>query len=105
RTIQFRFVATCSVAVDRTGNVYLGGQAWSGFTAASGAYWSALNGTAEAPYCTDGFAVKVAPDGAVVYSTLTNTGAVNDLAVDSFGRLWIAGSTSLGRVGSSSFIA
>lgn len=85
------------VAVDATGNAYVGGytDAGNSFPTTVGAK-QRIAGSEGAP-TPDGFVTKLNPSGnALVYSTLmggTGGDAVEDIAVDSSGRAYVAGWT------------
>lgn len=89
-----------AIAVDGSGSAYVTGDTTSiDFTTTDGAYDRAYNG---APYCApfnpcqDAFVVKLASDGALLYSTFlggTNSDRGEDIAVDEAGRAYIVGTT------------
>jgi hypothetical protein len=86
-------------SVDSNGYAYLtGNTASSGFPTTAGAYDRSLSPTGGAEFLTDLFAIKMAPDGSLVYSTFLGGSAYDGHdywnAVDESGRVCLAGATA-----------
>jgi len=85
-------ITTPAVAADNAGNAYITGTTTGSFTTTSGAYQTAFGGGA-----ADGYVVKFAPAGTIVYSTLLG-GAGDDrplaIVVDGTGKAYVAGATN-----------
>lgn len=81
-----------TIAVDGSGNAYVGGSATAGFPVTSGTFRTTFGGGA-----LDGFVAKLAAQtGAVTFSTyLGGNGrdVVNGIAVDGSGNIYVAGDT------------
>jgi len=80
-----------TIAVDASGNVYVGGEATNGFPTTPGAFSTVKN-----PTSFDAFIAKLNPGGTSVYVTYyggSKEDSVFDLSVDSTGKVYAVGST------------
>ncbi len=81
-----------AIAVDASGNVYIGGQTTSSaFPVTPGVFQSQLNGP------QNGFLTKFGPAGNLVYSTLlggSQTDSISTVSIDSLGEAYVAGVAS-----------
>jgi hypothetical protein len=87
------------LAVDGTGNVYVGGSTGSSdFPTTAGGFDTSFNGPAAVLAEADAVVTKLAPDGAsLVYSTyLGGSGAdwIHDLEIDAVGNVYVTGVTA-----------
>jgi hypothetical protein len=84
-----------AIAVDNSGNIYVGGTTGSGdFPATTGSFDNTFNGNAGT---TDGFIAKIAQGGALVYSAFlggNDNDEIRSLAVDAQNSVWVGGATS-----------
>ncbi len=76
-----------AIALDKAGNVYVGGLAQSGLATTPGAFLAACN--VNVP-CPRGFAAKFDPSGKIQYATYLG-GTINSIAMDSHGAAWLTG--------------
>jgi hypothetical protein len=86
-----------AVAVDTSGDAYVTGEAASpDFPLSMNAYKASCNESAlEACIAPQVYVLKIDPNGAsLIYSTLIGAGTVANIALDSSGDAWVAGTTS-----------
>jgi hypothetical protein len=95
--------APSSLAVDRTGNLFVTGAAGRAFAATPGAFRSESSCAAGQQDCTDAFAAKISANGTILYATFLASGAGNSIAVDSKGQAWIAGAGRAAATGRGGF--
>ena len=80
-----------AIALDKVGNVYVGGLAQDGLVTTPGAFLRAC--TLNVP-CPGGFLAKFDATGKVLYATYSGNGTINSIAADSHGSAWTTGTGS-----------
>jgi uncharacterized repeat protein (TIGR01451 family) len=93
-----------SLALDSAHNIYLAGQAVSGFPTTTGAFRRTVTGTnchdfvGNAIQCADGFVTKLSPGGGtLLYSTFlggSNDDTITDISLNSAGMAFVTGFTN-----------
>ncbi|MGC2696838.1 MAG: SBBP repeat-containing protein [Candidatus Angelobacter sp.] len=93
-----------ALALDSAHNIYLAGQALSGFPTTTGAFRRVVTGTnchdfvGNAIQCADGFVTKLSPGGGtLLYSTFlggSNDDTISDISLNSAGMAFVTGFTN-----------